>query len=308
MNFLRKKLLITMSSFAILGCHSQSTGPAENLLAAQGFARTPVIDAAEIAHDSCMSLEKLHKILSEAHFRFPSVLITTNQRSLSEMPASHRLFYSHAAFNHQTQPANELALFRNPTQTDCAQVLLQTASNEILTYDIVESSARHLSLRRNPKMREEMPDFKQKSYKTRLQPQAYTITLEPNGQSITLTTRYRTFDVLCAKKKQYEFETTKVIHWAQHENILPREFHVAPEFLARLESATETAAQPPPPAAEAPAPEVPPDLPLPDESTPSPLPEVAALISDSGNPGVTIEQINEIMNRPIKDALKRCHP
>lgn len=238
------------------------------------------IALAEISSDNCLNLEKLSSIFQSPSFSVPAAVMTTSLKSVGDISISKLNYFSYATFNYKTANANELGLFTIVRQKDCKTVQMLSASEEVMMYEVTNSSDKEITVRLKDRFRDSMSAAQKKAFYDRQQPYVYHFKYL-SANSIEITEKYTTIDSLCATKKQLNFEIRKVVNWARIPAALPQTYEIDAQYINQVKASIlgESIVMTEPPI-------TPPTI-----DTPQVL---------------SVENIRSIMRSPIKDELKLC--
>lgn len=262
-----KKILIVCLPFLVLSCKPKKEVP-----------EVPPIPS-EVAlasvSDSCLNLEKLAQVLQAPEFSVPAALMTTNLKPISTMPQAKLNYFSYATFNYRTSTVNELGLFNEVRQKDCKTVQMLSASEEVLTFDVISSTDKEISIKLKDKFRDTMNAAQQTAMFERQQPTELTYKyIDPHH--VVIVEKYSTVDPLCTSKTPLTFQIEKDLYWASRPNELPKLYGIDPQYLNQVKETLT------PEAAES---------------------QVAAFATPESVP---VESIKIVMRSPVKEELKLC--
>lgn len=193
----------------------------------------------DVSSDKCLNLEKLTTQLKNPRFTFPAAVMTTDYNPISEISNSKNHFFSFSSFYYKQNKANELSLFNDVKQADCTQLQILSASREVLTYTIVESSDLHIKFQLTDSFRDSMSKMQKQASFDRIQPYEYNV-IFASKNNLKIIEKYKTVDPLCETKKTLKMEITKNIAWAQTEAELPTRYEINPEYYSKVKAAVQT--------------------------------------------------------------------
>ncbi|OYZ24076.1 MAG: hypothetical protein B7Y39_02440 [Bdellovibrio sp. 28-41-41] len=229
------------------------------------------ISFSEVQLGECMSLALLVERLSDPMFDYPSAKMVTDFHVLDETVSSgNAKFLAYSSFYYRVAPAKELVPFTKAYQSDCKTLKLTMASGHILTYNILESSDRHLKFRLTSEFGDEVPNYQRDALFKRYQPEEISVQLVSESE-IKLSKKIKSFDPFCKKKKKgYEVRVTEVFSWKIDQAELPGQYQIEKGYLELVISALKT----------------PPEL-------------------DAEKP-VSIATVKDVMTAPVLDEIKLC--
>ncbi len=269
-----KKLNLTLILFTLtMACQKKSTDESSAF-----FALIPPkaeILISDVSSDKCLNLEKFMSQIENPQFSFPAATMITDFKPLSGISSSKNLFFSSSTFYYKQGKANELALFNEVKQADCSTIQILSASREVLTYQITESSDLHITFHLQDKWPETMHKKQKEALYNRIQPYEYTV-IYASKNNLKITEKYSTVDPLCESKKILKHQITKYVSWAQNENELPTRYEIEPRYFTQVKSAAFT----------------------------DPL-DVLPELDLAGT--LSVDEIKRIMSLPIKNELKFCN-
>jgi hypothetical protein len=229
------------------------------------------ISISEVKLGECMSLALLVERLSDPKFDYPSALMVTDFHILDETVASgNAKFLAYSSFYYRVAPAKDLVPFTKAYQSDCKTLKLTMASGQLLSYNILESSDRHLKLQLTSDFGDEVPIYQRDALFKRYQP--YEISIQINSESeIIVSKKIKSFDPFCRKKKKaYDTNTTEVFSWKKDHSELPEHYQIEKGYLELVLSGLKT----------------------PPEITAEKL--------------VSIDTVKDVMSMPVLDEIKLC--
>ncbi len=263
-----KKMLLVFLPLALVACKSNKEEAVEE----------PVIPSevalADVSSGSCLDLEKLSRVLQSPQFSVPAAIMTTSLKPLDVMPQAKINYFSYATFNYKVSAVNEMGLFTQIRQKDCKTVQMLSASEEVMTFEIIDSSEKEITIKLKDKFRDTMIAAQKKALFDRQQP--YQITykyLSPH--SLSITEKYSTVDPICISKTALSFEIKKDLHWASRVNELPQNYEIDSHYLSQVKESV----------------------------TPDALAQVSSLEAPESIP---VESIRAVMRSPLKEELKLC--
>lgn len=200
------------------------------------------ISISEIQLGECMSLALLVDRLSDPMFDYPSALMVTDFHVLDEAVSSgNAKFLAYSSFYYRNAPAKELVPFTKAYQSDCKTLKLAMASGQLLTYNILESSDRHLKLQLTHEFGDEVPSFQRDALFKRYQADEISIQLISESE-INISKKIKSFDPFCRKKKKgYDVKMTEVFSWKKEQAELPDQYQIENGYLQLVMSALKTA-------------------------------------------------------------------
>jgi hypothetical protein len=190
------------------------------------------ISISEINLGECMSLALLVERLSDPMFDYPSATMATDFHVLDETVSSgNAKFLAYSSFYYRVAPAKELVPFTKAYQSDCKSLKLAMASGQLLTYNILESSDRHLKLQLTSEFGDEVPSYQRDALFKRYQP--YEISIQVISESeIKIIKKIKSFDPFCKKKKKgYDSRVTEVFSWKKDLTELPGQYQFEKGYL-----------------------------------------------------------------------------
>lgn len=264
-----KKVLLVFLPFILLSCKSKKDEQVveESIIASE-------VALADVSSGGCLNLEKLSRVLQNPQFSVPAAIMTTSLKPISEMPPSRLNYFSYAAFNYRISTVNELGLFTQLRQKDCKTVQMLSASEEVLTFEVVSSSQDEITIKLKEKFRDTMIAAHKKALFERQQPHQVSYKFTP-PHSLMITEKYSTVDPICVSKESLSFEIRKDLHWASRVSELPQSYQIDSEYLNHVKESVLTEA----------------------------LGQVSAFESPDN---VTVEAIRAVMRTPLKEELKLC--
>ncbi len=229
------------------------------------------ISISEVQLGECMSLALLVKRLSDPMFDYPSATMATDFHVLDETVSSgNAKFLAYSSFYYKVAPAKELVPFTKAYQSDCKTLKLTMASGQLLTYNILESSDRHLKFRLTSEFGDEVPNYQRDALFKRYQTEEISIQLISESE-IKLSKKIKSFDPFCKKKKKgYDSRVTEVFSWKKDQADLPGQYQIEKGYLELVLSALKA----------------PPEM-------------------DAEKP-VSIATIKDVMTAPANDEIKLC--
>lgn len=227
--------------------------------------------SSEIQQGECMSLALLVERLSDPLFDYPSATMATDFQVLDEMVSSGSAkFLAYSSFYYKEAPAKEQGLFTKAYQSDCKTLKLTMASGQLLTYNILESSDRHLKFRLANEFADEVPNYQKNALFKRYQPHEIYVQLVSESE-IKMTKKIKSFDPFCKKKKKdYEVQVTILFSWKKDLVDLPGQYQIEKGYLESVVSALKA----------------PPEM-------------------DAAKP-VAVVTIKDFMSAPVLDEIKLC--
>lgn len=268
--------LIFISYISLISCEKSSSPPAPQM---------ENIKLSDISDGNCLNLEKLSNYTQMAEFNFPAAMLTTDFKILSESNNKKSVFLNYASFFYKQAPINQMGLFTAISQKECKEIIIKTASQELLTYKITEHSGQHLQFSLTEQYADDMPSYKKDSLKERLQPTEYTIVFLPDS-SLKMTIKYKTIDPLCDGKNPTTAEITKKVFWRQSYAELPQSYEINSTYFNAVKQALASA-------------------PTPDPSDP-PITSME-LETPTDYEMVDINEIRRISGQPLASEWKMCH-
>lgn len=232
-----------------------------------------LIQLADVTNGRCLSLEKLMSKMNNLDSNAQAASFVTAFKSIDNIPLSAKNFFSYSAFNYKKAHPGELALFGDIKQKGCESIEMKSASGHVLYFKIQNFDQNRLSLNLVNKFKKDLHISQKKSLFERAQPFFYEVELI-SSSSLKITERYKTLDPLCMSKKLLSFEIQKSIDLADSAENLPQKYNINSDFYHSVIGSIH-----------------------PENS-------VSSLeLLDS----LTVEQILQMMNSPLKDELKLCH-
>lgn len=231
---------------------------------------------ADVSLGKCLSVEKLSRVLQDPAFSVPAALMTSNLIALSEIPISKLNYFSYASFSYRSNALNEMGLFSSTRQKDCKTVQTLSASEEVLTFDVISYSESEITLKLKDKFRDDMMSIQKTSLFERQQ--IYEVTYKyVTPHHLAIIEKYKTVDPICASKKSVSFEVYKELFWASRESDLPQSYTVNAKYLNQVKEAITS--------------------------------ESLSLISSPENSDeISLDTILKIQKAPVKEELKLCSP
>lgn len=265
-----KKLLLVLLPLVLVACKSNK----EEEEAAEETVIPSEVALADVSSGNCLDLEKLSRVLQSPQFSVPAAIMTTNLKPLDLMPQAKINYFSYATFNYKVSAVNEMGLFTQIRQKDCKTVQMLSASEEVMTFEVVDSSEKEITIKLKDKFRDTMVAAQKKALFERQQP--YQITykyLSPH--SLAITEKYSTVDPLCISKSALSFEIRKDLHWASRVTELPQNYEIDTQYLNQVKESV----------------------------APEALAQVTSLEAPENIP---VESIRAVMRSPLKEELKLC--
>lgn len=232
-----KWLCVYLLPFTLLACTPKDkvTVPDVPLMPSE-------INLADVSSKECLNLEKFSRVFQDPLFSVPAAIMTTDLKPVGEMSFSKLNYYSYATFYYKAAKANELGLFNQVRQKDCKTVQMLTASEEVMTYQIIAASEKEITIKLTNKYRDTMNKAEQEALFERQQPSEYTFKyISPNHMIIA--EKYATVDVLCTSKKPLTFAIRKDLHWAGRPSDLPQAYMVESTYLNQVRESLMPEAQ-----------------------------------------------------------------
>lgn len=262
-----KLVLLVLLPFTLIACKSKKEEAEIPPIPSE-------VELASVSSGNCLNLEKLSRALQDPNFSVPAALMTTSLKPIGEMPQSRLNYFSYATFNYKVSNVNELGLFTQTRQKDCKTVQMLSASEEVMTYDVVASSDSEISIKLKDKFRDTMIDAQKKALFARQQP--YEISYKfVSPHNVVITEKYSTVDPICISKTALSFEIRKDLHWESRLADLPQGYDIDTTYLTQVK----------------------------DSVTPEALAQVSTLETPENVP---VESIRAVMHAPIKEELKLC--
>lgn len=232
------------------------------------------IALADVSSEKCLNLEKFSRVFQSPNFLVPAALMTTDLKPISEMTQSKVNYFSYATFYYKAARANELGLFSEIRQKDCKTVQMLSASEEVLTYEVVSSNEKQITIKFLDKFRETLNKAHKEALFERQQPYQYTFTyLTPN--SMVISEKYKTVDPLCTTKDPLNFEVRKKLSWAGRWSDLPQSYEIESKYLTQVKDSL--------------------------------MPEALSLISSAEiSESFSVDAIRAVMRSSLRDELKLC--
>jgi hypothetical protein len=199
------------------------------------------ISLSEIAIGPCMSLALLVDRLSDPMFDYPSSLMTTDFKILdSGISGNNAKFVAHSAFYYKMGPASSLVPFPKVIQGDCKKIQIRTASEQLLTFNILDSSDRYLKFQLVKEFEDDVLVYQREALFNRYQPDEFSVYVNSETE-IKITKKIKNFDSLCKKKKKgFELQMTEVFSWKRDPNDLPKDYLIEKGYLNLVLSALTT--------------------------------------------------------------------
>lgn len=199
------------------------------------------VSLSEISLGSCMSLALLVDRLSDPMFDYPSALMTTDFKILDTgISSSNAKFIAYSAFYYKMGPASELVPFTKVNQTDCKTLQVRMASEQLLTFNIVESTDRHLKFQLAKEFGDEVPSYQRDALFKRYQTDEISVHVVSESE-IKIVKKVKNFDPLCKKKKNgFNLQMTEVFSWKRNPADLPEGYSIDKSFLSLVLSALKT--------------------------------------------------------------------
>lgn len=265
--FVLKKMLLVVLSLTIFACTPKKETIGQTVLSSE-------VVLADVSSVNCLNIEKLSHILQSPNFSVPAALITTNLKSVDDMSSAKLNYFSYATFYYKAALMNELGLFTEVRQKDCKTLQIFSASEEVMTFDVVASSATEITIRLKNKFRDDMNVTQKTALFERQQP--FEITYKYiDTHHLMITEKYTTVDPICATKNLLTFEIHKDLQWASFQEDLPQAYDIDPQYLNHVKDAMPA--------------------------------EVLSILPALENPqSVSIEAMSKVMHSPIKEELKLC--
>lgn len=263
-----KKVLLVLLPFTLISCKPKNEEViAESVIPSE-------VKLADVSSGNCLNLEKLSRVLQDPQFSVPAALMTTSLKPISEMSQARLNYFSYATFNYKISMVNELGLFTQIRQKDCKTVQMLSASEEVMTFEVVSSSENEISIKLKDKFRDTMIQAQKKALFERQQP--YQITYKYISEhNIMITEKYNTVDPICVTKNSLSFEIRKDLHWASGVGDLPQGYDIDTQYLNQVKESV----------------------------TPDALAQVSALETPEN---VSVDSIRAMMRSPLKEELKLC--
>lgn len=232
------------------------------------------IALADVSSEKCLNLEKFSRLFQSPQFSVPASVMTTDLKPISEMSQSKINYFSYATFYYKVSRANELGLFTEIRQKDCKTVQMLSASEEVLTYEVVSSNEKQITIKLIDKFRETLNKAHKEALFERQQPYQYTFTyLTPN--SMVISEKYKTVDPLCTSKNPLNFEVRKRLSWAGRISDLPQNYEIESKYLTQVRDSL--------------------------------MPEASSLIPSVEIPeSFSVDAIRTVMRSSLRDELKLC--
>lgn len=262
--------MISCERFSASSAPSPEIAPEQNQV--DSASRPNVaISISEIQQGECMSLALLVDRLSDPHFDYPSALMSTDFHILDETVSSGNIkFLAYSSFYYKMAAAKDLVPFTKAYQSDCKTLKLKMASGQLLTYDVLEFSDRHLKFKLSKEFGDEVPNYQRDALYKRYQPDEISVQVVSESE-IKIDKKIKSFDPLCKKKKRgYDSRIINVFSWKKEQVELPEQYSIEKKYLELVMSALKT----------------PPEM-------------------DAGKP-VPVALIKEIMTAPAVDEIKFC--
>ena len=158
-------LLFYILTWTLTSCQRVSTAPSPEIVTdknqIESASRPNVaISISEIQIGECMSLALLVDRLSDPMFDYPSALMTTDFHVLDgNVSSGNAKYLAYSSFYYRMAPAKDLVPFTHADQSDCKSLKLKMASGQLLTYNILESSDRHLKFQLTKDFGDEVPNY-----------------------------------------------------------------------------------------------------------------------------------------------------
>ena len=264
-----KKVLLVFLPFIFVACKSKKEEQAveEPVIASE-------VALAEVTSGSCLNLEKLSRVLQNPQFSVPAAIMTTSLKPIGEMSPSRLNYFSYATFNYKISTVNELGLFTQLRQKDCKTVQMLSASEEVMTFEIVSSSQDEITIKLKDKYRDTMIAAHKKALFERQQPTQLSYKFTP-PHSLLITEKYSTVDPICVSKESLSFEIRRDLRWASRVSELPQSYNIDSEYLNHVKESV--------------------------------LAEALGQVSVFESPeNVSVEAIRAVMRTPLKEELKLC--
>lgn len=235
-------LLFYSLAWTLSSCQRVSTAPSPETVTDQNQdeASRPnvAITVSEIQLGECMSLALLVDRLSDPMFDYPSAIMTTDFHILDENVSSgNAKFLAYSSFYYRMAPAKDLVPFTKADQSDCKSLKLKMASGQLLTYNILESSDRHLKFQLTKDFGDEVPNYQRDALSKRYQPDEISVHYVSESE-IKIVKKIKSFDPLCKKKKRgYDLRVTEVFSWRKDQAELPTEYSIERRYIDLVMSA-----------------------------------------------------------------------
>lgn len=228
----------------------------------------------DVSSGECLNLEKFSQFFQSSNFLAPAAMMTTNFKSLNDMPLPKLQYFSYAAFYYKTARANELGLFNQIRQKGCKTVQMLSASEEVMTFNVINSSKKEITIKLTEKFRDSMNVTQKKALYDRQQPYQYHFKyISPTH--MVVTEKYRTVDPLCITKNNLAFEIQKDLQWAGRVSDLPQAYSIDAQYLAQIK-----------------------------DSLVADTVKISSLVTEEKVP---VETIRYVMQSPLKEELKLCN-
>lgn len=187
----------------------------------------------DISSGNCMNIGKLMGLIQDPRFTYPVQTMVTDLKALVPISENQIDYFSFVNFNYTNLNVDHAGLFPQVQQPDCQTVQILSASNDILTFNITESSDRHLKFVLVDTFGDGVSDDLKKALYARDQPYEYTVDMI-SDTSLNYSEKFRTINPICDASPTVELMVTKNVSWGETAADLPDHFIVNLDYFSKV--------------------------------------------------------------------------